>query len=278
MPMRAAPYLQWLAGQPDLWDEVGLQRNSDGSVRGLARFETARGEEAVGATCGLCHGNAGVAGDAVPDLDLGLARARFTQAHGGDGEQFDAWPPGAIDVTDDGVTDAVSIPDLWSVEQNEYLNASGVIRMSTPAALAVRLETQYLVGHSLEARPNRVQIWALTMYVFSLQHDASAPAAPGKGRELFDRHCASCHVPDRAFGGGLVAVDGLTSDPQAAYSAYRGTGFYKVPSLVGVSDGGPFLHDNSAPDLEALLAMPHPYAIELDSTEQQALLDFLRTL
>jgi mono/diheme cytochrome c family protein len=278
MPMRAAPYLQWLAEQPELWDEVGLERNEDGTVRGLARFRTARGEEAVGATCGLCHGNGGVAGKAAPDLDLGRARALFTQQHGGKGDNFDSWPSGTIDVTDDGVTDPVAIPDLWSVEHNSHLNASGVIEMTTPAALAVRLETQYIVGHSLESRPSRVQVWALTMYVLSLEYESKAdvPEA-GEGREVFQRACASCHRPDRAFAGDLVGVGRLTSDPLAAHSKYRGTGHYKVPSLVGISAGGPYLHDNSAADLPALLD-EHPYELQLTSGERKALLSFLGTL
>lgn len=280
MPMRAAPYLRWLGEHPELWDDAGLEVDDDGAVRGLARFRTARGEEAVGATCGLCHGEGGLAGKAAPDLDLGWVRSQFTKAHGGDGTPFDHWPAGTIDVTDDGVTDPVAIPDLWAVEENGYLNASGVIEMTTPAALAVRLETQYIVGHSLESRPNRVQIWALSMYVLSLEHttDADQDLEDGAGRRLFDRHCASCHQPDRAYGGDLIPVESLTSDPQAAHSAYRGTGFYKTPSLVGISRGGPFLHDNSASDLEALLNLPHPYELELTPSEQNALLGFLKTL
>lgn len=278
MPMRAAPYLQWLSDHPELWDEVGLETNDDGTVRGLARFETARGEEAVGATCGLCHGKGGVAGRAAEDLDLGFSRSRFAAAHGVDGSAFDAWPAGTIDVTDDGVTDVVAIPDLWSVEHLTHLNASGVIKMTTPAALAVRLETQYIVGHSLESRPNRVLVWALTMYVFSLQREDSRAADEPEGRAVFERACASCHIPDAGFSGGLVAVGTINSDPLAASSGYRGTGFYKVPSLVGISDGGPFLHDNSARDLPSLLDDGHPYDIDLTEPERNALLDYLDTL
>lgn len=235
----------------------------------------------MAATCGLCHGQDGRAGQASRELDLGKGRALFADARGTDPLDYAQWGPGAVDVTDDGVTDALAIPDMWGVSHQTYLNSSGAVRIATPAALAVRFETQYIVGHSMEARPNRVLTWALAMYVMSLEApsgEENQTSESQAGREVFDQNCATCHRPEQGYSGDLIAAETLPSDPQAAYSAFRGTGYYKVPSLLGVGQGAPYLHDASQPSLRALLDSGHPGHVELSEPEKNQLIEFLKTL
>jgi mono/diheme cytochrome c family protein len=278
MPMRRDAYLEWIAQRPELWDDVGLQTNEDGSLRGVVRFRDARGDVRMAATCGLCHGDEGIAGSASDQLKLGKGRDLFAQSRGGEPTEYAEWPAGTVDVTDDGVTDPLSIPDLWGAEHLDYLNASGAVRATSPASLAVRFETQYIVGHSMEARPDRRLTWALAMYVMSLEPASDGAQTDETGRALFDQHCAGCHRPDNGFSGGLVVADTITSDPQAANSAFRGTGSYRVPSLLGISGGAPYLHDASEPSLRALLDGGHPGEVDLSDSDKTRLIRFLDSI
>jgi mono/diheme cytochrome c family protein len=278
MPMRRDAYLEWVVDQPELWDEVGLQTRDDGTLRGVVRFEDARGELRTAATCGLCHGDQGQAGRASRTLDLGKGRALFAKARGADPGEYDHWGAGRVDVTDDDVTDALTIPDLWGVSHQSHLNASGAVRVASPAALAIRFETQYIVGHSMEARPQRELTWALAMYVLSLEPDTDAGAGSAAGEELFEQSCAHCHRPADGFSGDLVLAELVPSDPQAAHSSLRGTGYYKVPSLTGISGGGPYLHDSSAPTLRALLDSGHGGAADMTDARKDELIDYLNSL
>ncbi|MFP4599165.1 MAG: c-type cytochrome [Persicimonas sp.] len=278
MPMRRDTYLKWLVERPDLWDEVGFETREDGTLRGLVRYEDDRGRLRTAATCGLCHGARGEAGRAARELDLGRGRELFARARGAEPGAYTEWPAGTVDVTDDGVTDPLSIPDLWGLSHARYINSSAAVRVASPASLAIRFETQYIPGHSMEARPDRRLTWALAMYVLSLERPARPDTQPrdtSAGLELFEQHCADCHLPDEGFGGDLVEADELPVDQKAAHSAFRGTGFYKVPSLIGISEAAPYLHDASAPTLRAFLDNGHP---ELTDAQRDQLIDYLETL
>ena len=278
LPMRRDAYMEWVAGRPELWDEVGLEVDEAGNLRGLTRFEDARGESRVGLTCALCHGAGGVPGRASRALDLGLARVRFNAARGLEAGVFATWGPGRVDVTNDALNDPLAIKDLWGVPHLSHLNTSGSVRVESPASLAIRFETQYTVGHAMEARPSRTLMWALAIYVLTLDPPATAPEMSGPGAEVFERACGTCHDPARGFSGGLVGAEVLNSDPTSASSPMRGTGFYKTPSLLGISQAGPFLHDGSQPTLTSLLDSGHPFGRPLEKGERQTLLNFLETL
>lgn len=280
MPMRRDVYLEWAVMRPELWDEIGLEVDEQGTLRGVVRFEDARGQVRIGATCAMCHGADGISGMASRTIDLGRARVLFAEQRDRDPGPYGEWGPGRVDVTDDEAVDALSIPDLWGVKHQSHLNTSGAIEILNPATLAVRFETQYIVGHSLEARPDRRLTWALAAFVMALEAPEPAPSKSvnSAGKEVFMGACAGCHDPARGFSGGLFPAEALTSDPMAANSVLRGTGFYKIPSLVGISQGGPYLHDASAKTLEELLGSGHPTGSTLAPEQRAQLLDYLQTL
>lgn len=279
MPMRRDNYLEWIATRPELLEETGFERNADGSLRGLVRFKDVRGQMRVGVTCGLCHGGGGVAGRTNTALDLGRARQMFNESYGIDGSRFASWGPGRVDITDDLADDPLRVPNLWGTRHQSYLNASGIVRVANPASVAIRFETQYIPGHGLEARPNRVLSWALAMYVLSLEPPASPAVSPEHpGRAVFELQCASCHNPDRGFSGDLIHSWLLTGGVSAAESPMRGTGMMKVPSLVGIGQGGPFMHDGRHAELRDVLEARHPTGAVLSAEERDDLLSYLQSL
>lgn len=279
MPMRWDGYLAWVGTRPDLWDELGFQTDVDGNIRGLVAFTDARGVARTGLTCGACHGAQGVSGRANRDLDLGRARALFLEERGLETAPFDRWGPGRVDVTDDDVDDPLSFPNLFGVGHHRNLNRSGAIDVDgNPFAVAIRFETQYIEGHSFLGRPDRRLPLALAIFVMSLADRAEPASMDAPGAEAFGRVCGGCHDPDRGMSGGLVPAEALTSDPLAAFSRKRGTGYYKVPSLLGVADGGPYLHDGSAASLAEVLDAGHPFGKPLTADDRAAVLEFLSTL
>lgn len=279
MPMRRDNYFDWLVMSPQLWDRYGLERGEDGALLGVTRYRDARGRARVGMTCALCHAAGGEEGRANEALDLGGARAAFRRAQGWDEGVFASWGAGKVDVTDDEVLDPTAIPNLWGMKHQSYFNASGVIRVETPASAAIRFETQYMMNHGYEVRAPRAFTWALAMYLYGLDEPARGDV-DARGEALFLEKCASCHDPSRGYSGGLIPASALVgSDMLASTSLDRGTGHYRVPSLIGAGQGGPYLHDSGAPDLEALLLeRKHPQGEDLDARDAEHLLKFLKGL
>lgn len=271
MPMRRDPYLEWIATQPQLWNELGLQSDSQGNLLGLVRYKDPLGRARVAVTCGFCHHDNGRVGAANSHLDLGRARAMFGSAVGQD------WPTGTVDVTDDHVNDPVAIPDLFNVEHQAYINHAASVRVASPASLAIRFESQFIEGQSMMARPSRAQVWALTMFVVSLDSDTQ-PNTELPGFNVFQTACASCHQPEHAFGGTLSPPEAVNSDPTVVHSPMRGTGYFKVPTLLGASKSTTFMNDASLHSLEDVLRTGHPTGETLPENDLQNLLQFLNTL
>lgn len=280
MPMRRDAYVEWLASKPELWDRFGVERDAKGAARGLVRYRDSRGQVRTGMSCGFCHGEQGLEGKANKSMDLGGARAAFREARGLEPGDFSSWGPGMVDVTDDQVIDPLAIPNLWGASVQDYFNASGSVKIEQPGVAAVRFETQYIINHGYEVRPPRALTWALATYVYSLRPPEHGELELNQsGERVFMARCASCHNPDEGYSGGLVLAESIKSDPQASRSITRGTGSYRVPSLLGVSTGGPYLHDASAPDLEALLTSSgHPYGQAIEDQDRADLIEYLNQL
>lgn len=280
LPMRRDAYVEWLASKPELWDRFGVQRDATGAARGLVRYKDSRGQVRTGMSCGFCHGDQGIEGKANKSMDLGGARAAFRQARGLEPGDFGQWGPGMVDVTDDQMVDPLLIPNLWGASVQAYFNASGSVKIDEPAVAAVRFETQYILNHGYEVRPPRALTWALATYVYALKPpEPKTKAEHPDGERVFMARCAGCHDPEQGYSGGLIEASTIKSDPQASQSMTRGTGFYRVPSLLGVGGGGPYLHDASAPDLEALLTSAgHPYGEPIDDQERADLIAYLNQL
>jgi YVTN family beta-propeller protein len=129
------------------------------------------------------------------------------------------------------------------------------------------------------AKPTDEQVRNLAAYVRTLGSPPSLARLRGevdeeavrRGREVFHRHgCEGCHAPPtytspRTYNVGLPDEAGNT--------------MFNPPSLRGVSQGGPYFHNNSAATLEEVFTRSrHQLKGELAKADLDDLLAFLRSL
>lgn len=93
---------------------------------------------------------------------------------------------------------------------------------------------------------------------------------------------AHCHA-NAAFGGSPIAAATIGTDPALATGRGRGTGKYRVPTLLDVRDGAPYLHHGAVRSLAELLSPSrrepgHRAGTELAQADRDALIAFLETL
>lgn len=306
-PMRAEVFMEYGLTDPELAAAVGVERAKDGSIPGLVVFANVDGETRVGITCAVCHAAVEngdvVLGAAHRSFDYGRLRVTYDQRHHVPvdaklQQRMAHWGPGRADVTEDDDEDPVTIPDLWGLRAQRWLTQAGTIRQDSPMALAIRQETQLVDSNHQLVRPPRELAWALAMYVYSLtpppRPTASSPSI-ARGEAVFAAHCKRCHA-NEAYGGPPIAAPKIGTDPGLATGRGRGTGAYRVPPLLAVRGGAPYLHDGSVSSLAELLSperlaptytagrlRPGPIAghsagTSLSARDRAALLAFLETL
>lgn len=305
-PLRAEVFMEYGLTQPELAAAVGVERTADGAIPGLVVFANVDGESRVGITCAICHSHvehgAVVAGAARRRFDYGRLRLAYHDATGVpvDPEQarrMATWGPGRADVTEDDDEDPVAIPDLWGLRAQTWLTSAGTIRHDSPLALAIRQDTQLIDANHQRIRPPRALAWALAMYLYSLEappHETSRSAEATRGARVFEARCRGCHS-NAAFGGDAIAVATIGTHPALATGRGRGTGRYRVPPLLRVRDGAPYLHDGTISSLAELLSSArfaadyaglrghgaiagHRAGTDLTDDDRAALLAFLETL
>jgi len=303
-PMRAEVYMEWGLTKPAVADTVGVERDADGNIPGLVVFVDVDREVRVGITCAICHTTVEqghvVEGSARRSFDYGRLRLEYFADTGawvdpGLAKRMATWGPGRADVTEDDDEDPVTIPDLWSLRHQRWLTQAGTIRHESPLALAIRQETQLTDSNHSMVRPPRALAWALAMYVYSLEPAERSVANTPRGEAVFEKHCGSCHS-NKGYGGRVIAASRIGTDPALATGRGRGTGTYRVPALVRVADGAPYLHDGSVGSLTELLSgariqpdysagrlgpgpIPgHTVGTDLSQEDTASLLEFLRTI
>ncbi|HUS31282.1 MAG TPA: c-type cytochrome [Kofleriaceae bacterium] len=290
-PMRAEVFMEYALTDSELAAAVGIQRTRDGALPGLVVFANVDGETRVGITCAICHSTVKngevVVGQARRAFDYGRLRLTFDRVHGTvrsaeEAKRMASWGPGRADVTEDDDEDPVAIPDLWGLRHQRWLTQAGTIRHDSPLALAIRQETQLTDSNHARVRPPRELAWALAMFVYSLSPPTTDAAPPAQGEALFREHCARCHA-NAAYGGNTIAAATIGTDPALATGRGRGTGKYRVPTLLDVRDGAPYLHDGSVGSLAELLsptraAPGHRAGTQLVQDDRDALIAFLETL
>jgi hypothetical protein len=166
------------------------------------------------------------------------------------------------------------------------------------------------------------QLYALALYVYSLTPPPSSrklTALAVRGQHVFQRSgCNECHTPPFYTNNKLTLADGFPlqsgaaqryavmplsvgTDPQLATKTRRGTGYYKVPSLIGVSNRSMFGHSGWCATLEdwfnpmrtqddyqptgfvpygvkTYAVKGHLFGLTLSKSDRSALIAFLRTL
>jgi hypothetical protein len=210
----------------------------------------------------------------------------------------------------------------WQDFVPAFASVDAVPAEQWPADAPPRDEVRRQIGDPAEQfRYSDEQLYALTQYLYSLQppENPNTPTALSeRGREVFAAEdCAKCHpaplytsneltpvrgfrVPEALRATERIRSRGVDTDPTLALQTRRGTGFYKVPSLLGVWYRGPFGHSGAVATLEDWFdprrlrddyvptgwnpggsprAVPgHEFGLDLEPADRQALLAFLRTL
>lgn len=164
-------------------------------------------------------------------------------------------------------------------------------------------------------------LYALALYLYELTPPENPHAfdeRARRGREVFEAEgCTKCHaaplytsnelvpapgfvVPESLRGSERIRSRGVDTDAKLTTTTRRGTGFYKVPSLLGVWYRGPFEHNGSVATLEDWFdparlrddyvptgwnpggdrraVCGHEFGLDLGDADRAALLAFLRTL
>ena len=167
------------------------------------------------------------------------------------------------------------------------------------------------------------QLYALSKFLYTLKSkpnpEKSAPELLQKGKRIFiEQGCATCHTPPLYTNNKLTPVDGfeppdshlnkysifnisIGTEPGLSLYTRRGSGYYKIPSLIGAWNRTAFLHDGSLATLEDLfdkrrlsedyiptyfkpwgtkhMAVPgHPFGMDLKEDEKKALVAFVKSL
>jgi hypothetical protein len=250
-----------------------------------------------------------------------------------------AIPPGVQARVSTSVFNPVQVPDLIGIRERRFLDRTGLVRQRSMADLmryAVLNQGGFLFAAHGDFKvnehlppPERMfrysdeQIYALALYLYSLRPPANPhpfDAQAARGKAVFERErCAGCHTPPLYTNNKLTPVDGFTvppghpdrdnildfslgTDPGLTLETRRGTGFYKVPSLLGLWYRGPLQHSGQVASLEewfdprrlrddfasqggfrlpgaASGAVPgHLMGLGLNAAERRDLIAFLRTL
>ncbi len=166
------------------------------------------------------------------------------------------------------------------------------------------------------------QLYALALYLYSLRppenpHHANEQTRRGE-RIFFSQGCGNCHPPPLYTNNKLTPAAGFRipeehrrrydilpvvvgTDPEATMDTRRGTGYYKVPSLLGVWYRIPLGHSGwvgsleewfdprrlndtyvptgfCRPDRRHCSVKGHEFGLQLSVDDRAALIAFLRTL
>jgi hypothetical protein len=256
-------------------------------------------------------------------------------------EALNAIPAGVNSRAGSSLLHPVQIPDLIGLRDRRYLDHTGLIEQRSIGDLmryaALNQDTKDLGRYgsfvpggidfktlpdpAARSRYSDEQLYALALFIYSLE----PPPNPNRldplstrGRQVFAREgCIRCHTPPLytnnklTLAVGFKPVAAALSDPDTASSVgtdanlalatRRGTGFYKVPSLMGLWYRGMFPHDGSCARLDdwfdpgrtsedyaptgfkgyavAKRAVDgHRFGLELSSEDRKALVAFLKTL
>ncbi len=251
----------------------------------------------------------------------------------------EAIPPGVYPNHNGSMFSPAKIADLIGLKQRRYMDFTAHMKNRGPSdvmrftdfhqsesryASFGKYQPQTIPDPENEVRYSDEQAYALALYLYSLE----APKNPHKvdalarrGKVIFkEEGCVKCHAPDTGYTNHkLTAVDGFkvpTNHPEKENISRRrvhtdstyglmtrkGTGLYKIPSLVGLWNRGPYEHNGSCATLEDWFdsrrleedyvptgwrgpsgtktrAVPgHEFGLDLSEEDKRALIAFLLTL
>jgi len=260
----------------------------------------------LGVTCALCHSTVdnsvmpgiGRRKDGWPnrDLNVGAIIALSPVLAADKKAVYQSWGPGKYDprYNQDGKSTPLVLPPAYGLAQvkNETYTAEGPISYWNAYVAVTQMGGQgnfsdprlgIDVKHSSDMVTSKLP--ALRAY----QHSLPAPPPPAgsfdaaiaeRGRTVFDRTCASCHV-----GGSGTDNNGGTLHPPAdtgvdgAYAARTANKAYRTTPLRALWQHPPYFHDGSAATLSDVVAHYNRVRkLDLTAEQQRELIEYLKSL
>jgi cytochrome c5 len=260
----------------------------------------------LGVTCALCHSTVdnsvmpgiGRRKDGWPnrDLNVGAIIALSAVLSADKKAVYASWGPGKYDprYNQDGKNTPLVLPPAYGLAavKNETYTAEGPISYWNAYVAVTQMGGQGnfsdpRLGIDVKHSPDRVsaKLPALRAY----QHSLPAPPPPAgsydvaiaaRGREVFDRTCASCHVGGAGTdnnSGTLHAAVETGVDP--AYAARTANKAYRTTPLRALWQHPPYFHDGSAATLADVVAHYNRVrALALTAEQQRDLVEYLKSL
>lgn len=260
----------------------------------------------IGVTCALCHSTVddsvmpgiGRRMDGWPNRDLnsGAIIALSPALPADQKAVYNSWGPGKYDprYNHDGKSTPLVLPPAYGLGQitNETYTAEGPISYWNAYVAVTQMGGQghfsdtrlgIAVSHSPDLVTSRLP--ALRAY----QHSLPTPPAPAgsvdatvaaRGRTVFDRTCASCHVG----GSGTDNNSGKLHAPaetgvDGAYAARTANKAYRTTPLRGLWQHPPYFHDGSAATLaDVVTHYNRVRTLGLTAEQQRDLVEFLKSI
>jgi mono/diheme cytochrome c family protein len=260
----------------------------------------------LGVTCALCHSTVddavkpgiGHRKDGWPnrDLDVGKIIALSPALTAEQKGVYNSWGPGKYDprYNQDGKNTPLVLPPAYGLAKvkNETYTAEGPISYWNAYVAVTQMGGQGNFSDpklkiDVKHSPDLVtpKLAALRAY----QHSLSAPPPPAgsfdsakaeRGRALFDKNCASCHVDHTGTdnnSGKLHPAKETGLD--GVYAARTTAGAYRTTPLRGLWQHPPYFHDGSAKTLEDVVEhYDKVRKLDLSEAQQNDLAEFLKTL
>jgi cytochrome c5 len=259
----------------------------------------------LGVTCAFCHStvdNSVMPGigrrlDGWPNRDLNVgAIIALSPALSEDKKVvYNSWGPGKYDprYNLDGKSTPLVIPPAYGLAgiTNETYTAEGPISYWNAYVAVTQMGGQGTfsdprLGIDVKHSPDLVtsKLAALRAY----QHSILAPPPPAgsvdaagaeRGRPLFDRSCATCHVG----GSGTDNNTGILHAPadagvDGAYAARTANKAYRTTPLRALWQHAPYFHDGSAATLADVVAHYNQVrALGFTTAQQADLVEYLKT-
>lgn len=260
----------------------------------------------LGVTCALCHSTVdnsvmpgiGHRKDGWPnrDLNVGAIIALSPVLSAEKKAVYTSWGPGKYDprFNQDGKNTPLVIPPAYGLVdvKNETYTAEGPISYWNAYVAVTQMGGQGnfsdpRLGIAVTHSPDMVgpKLPDLRAY----QHSLPAPEAPAgsfdapaatRGRAVFDRTCASCHLggsgTDNNSGVLHPAAD---TGVDGAYAARTASKAYRTTPLRALWQHAPYFHDGSAATLADVVAHYNRVrSLGLSAAQQRDLVEFLKSL
>jgi len=260
----------------------------------------------VGVTCALCHSTVdnfvmpgiGRRKDGWPnrDLNVGAIIALSPALTAEQKAVYTSWGPGKYDprYNQDGKNTPLVLPPAYGLTQvtNETYTAEGPISYWNAYVAVTQMGgkgnfSDQRLGIDVRHSPDLVtsKLPALRAY----QHSLPAPAPPAgsfdaagaqRGRMVFEKTCASCHVG----GTGTDNNDGKLHPPtetgmDPAYAMRTANKAYRTTPLRGLWQHAPYFHDGSAATLaDVVTHYDRVRKLGLTAEQQRDLIEYLKSL